>query len=215
MSSLILLSMAIHFHCPSCAQPIEIDDEWAGKLVACPYCRNTVSAPAESTLTQLNAIPVANPLAQAPSAMSPVIPPDAGWEAQAPASRAEAGRLRNSLALAALVLSMLAVGCAIGARISIRPLIKQIAQTDSSAAGGSFAQSYEQSQRIVSDMIAKGEMPGWLIHFYLYLGVGGLFWVAALICGVIAVRWQFRRRFAVASLAFCGLTPLIFCCSGV
>lgn len=40
--------MAIQFHCPSCRQPIEIDDEHGGQSVACPYCQKVVSAPARS-----------------------------------------------------------------------------------------------------------------------------------------------------------------------
>jgi DNA-directed RNA polymerase subunit RPC12/RpoP len=41
--------MAIRFTCQSCQQPIEVDDQWAGQAVACPYCKKVITAPKEST----------------------------------------------------------------------------------------------------------------------------------------------------------------------
>jgi len=41
--------MAIQFLCPGCNQPIEVDAEHAGKSAACPYCRQVVAVPLEST----------------------------------------------------------------------------------------------------------------------------------------------------------------------
>src|ERR1051326_6963684 len=42
--------MAIQFSCPGCSQPIEVDDQFAGQTAACPYCRQVVSVPVQSTL---------------------------------------------------------------------------------------------------------------------------------------------------------------------
>lgn len=39
--------MAIQFPCPSCSQPIEVDDEYGGQAAACPYCRRVVNVPTE------------------------------------------------------------------------------------------------------------------------------------------------------------------------
>lgn len=59
--------MAIQFHCPGCSQPIEVDDIHAGQTAACPYCRQVVNVPTESSLGQ--APPVsARPAADADSA---------------------------------------------------------------------------------------------------------------------------------------------------
>ncbi len=70
--------MPIRFACPSCRQPIEIDDQWAGQSVACPYCRNVVSAPTTSTW-QTPEIPMAR---GAGGAFAPPPPPrDAGYSA--------------------------------------------------------------------------------------------------------------------------------------
>ncbi len=48
--------MSIQFLCTSCQQPIEVDDEHAGKSAACPYCRNLVSVPHESTYSPVEAV---------------------------------------------------------------------------------------------------------------------------------------------------------------
>jgi hypothetical protein len=63
--------MAIRFSCPSCRQPIEVDDNWAGQTVACPYCRRVVTAPAQSSWPP-PVIPVAAP---ATGGIAPPPPP--------------------------------------------------------------------------------------------------------------------------------------------
>lgn len=63
--------MAIRFSCPSCQQPIEVDDNWGGQAVACPYCRRVVTAPRESTWPPGD-VPVASP---ASGAFAPPPPP--------------------------------------------------------------------------------------------------------------------------------------------
>ena len=54
--------MAIRFQCGSCNQPIEVDDPWGGRTVACPYCHSTVTAPSASTLGDISDIPAASPV---------------------------------------------------------------------------------------------------------------------------------------------------------
>ena len=41
-------TMAIQFACEACGKPIEVDDELAGQLAVCPYCRATVRAPQQA-----------------------------------------------------------------------------------------------------------------------------------------------------------------------
>lgn len=43
--------MAIQFGCENCRQPIEVDDEAAGRQAQCPYCRAIVQVPAFSDAT--------------------------------------------------------------------------------------------------------------------------------------------------------------------
>jgi hypothetical protein len=67
-----VVCMSIRFACPSCQQPLEIDDQWAGQSVACPYCNSVVVAPASSTWQAGQQIPVASP---ARAGMEPPPPP--------------------------------------------------------------------------------------------------------------------------------------------
>ena len=66
--------MPIRFACPSCQQPIEIDDQWAGQSVACPYCKRVVTAPTTSTWP-VGEIPMASPA----RGTSPPPPPPGGY----------------------------------------------------------------------------------------------------------------------------------------
>jgi hypothetical protein len=67
--------MAIQFHCVGCSQPIEVDNEFAGRTAMCPYCRRVVTVPAESTLREL-APAVARPTdAPSGSGLPPPLPP--------------------------------------------------------------------------------------------------------------------------------------------
>lgn len=63
--------MAIRFPCPSCEQPIEIDDQWSGQSVGCPYCKKVVTAPSSSTWPPGD-VPIATP---AQSEWQPPPPP--------------------------------------------------------------------------------------------------------------------------------------------
>lgn len=41
--------MAIQYQCESCRRPIEVDDEYAGRVAACPYCGHSGAVPEAST----------------------------------------------------------------------------------------------------------------------------------------------------------------------
>ncbi|MBI4578167.1 MAG: hypothetical protein HY718_00600 [Planctomycetes bacterium] len=66
--------MAIRFTCPSCQQPIEVDDNWGGQSVACPYCRKVVTAPRASTWPPGD-IRVASPAQPGFGGSPPLAPP--------------------------------------------------------------------------------------------------------------------------------------------
>ncbi len=57
--------MAIQFHCTGCSQPIEVDEEFAGRAAACPYCQRVVTVPATSTIEPQSAV-VARPMSGVP-----------------------------------------------------------------------------------------------------------------------------------------------------
>ncbi len=50
--------MAIQFNCISCLKAIEVADEWRNRLVECPYCGDTVTAPGMSQLKPPKAKPI-------------------------------------------------------------------------------------------------------------------------------------------------------------
>ena len=57
--------MPIQFRCSNCGQPIEVDDEYAGRQAACPYCRSVVTVPMSSTYAP-QPTPTARPGVPAP-----------------------------------------------------------------------------------------------------------------------------------------------------
>lgn len=59
--------MPIQYSCPSCRQPIEMDDEFSGREATCPYCRTIGTVPPASTLMA--------PVGAARPVGTPAIPP--------------------------------------------------------------------------------------------------------------------------------------------
>lgn len=62
--------MAIQFCCTHCGQPIEVDEEHAGKTAACPYCHHLIGVPQESTYQPGFAVN-ARPASNAPAGTGP------------------------------------------------------------------------------------------------------------------------------------------------
>ncbi|MFH1417007.1 MAG: hypothetical protein ABII12_01790 [Planctomycetota bacterium] len=66
--------MVIQFRCTHCGQPIEVDDDMAGKAVTCPYCSKVATTPAETDMSvRADAPPAGMPEAggSLPYALSP------------------------------------------------------------------------------------------------------------------------------------------------
>ena len=197
--------MAIRFQCGSCSQPIEVDDEWAIKAVACPYCRKTVMAPAESTLDDVQRIPVATglqPAQPAPAAFAPDM------------SHADLALLShpNTIAKVALILAcvqvmLVASAQIIGAshRLELETFGKAVMES------GTFAGMMKAQSEFLE---AHGGMPQWMIAISLLQLSTGLAWIAGLVCSLIGIRRIRRRGLAVAALAITGLVPILFCCGG-
>ena len=61
----------------------------------------------------------------------------------------------------------------------------------------------------------RGGVPLWLAVFLVLMVIGGLTWIASVVCALIAIRRPQRRRFAAAALVIAGLIPLFFCCGGL
>lgn len=191
--------MTIRFQCGSCSQPIEIDDEWASKPVACPYCRKTVTAPIESTLGDPATIQTAVPVATqaAVGSEGPAIPQGI------PVVRSR----KNTLAIVALVLSILSTSLFVATFGVAAAHSKEVEQLQSAMAE---APTFAEQSKIMSEMLeANPEALPWLVMMTI-LPLG---WMAAnlaaVICAIIAVRRPVRRGLAVAALAL-GFLPILF-----
>lgn len=193
--------MTIRFQCSSCNQPIEVDDPWGGRTVACPYCHSTVTAPSESTLGDLDDIPTASPVAAD------------GIDADDPAS-AQSSEPSNVVALVALILAMIVIaliglGTLIAAPHALE--MEQIARElekaeDSTGSAMKAIIQYADSH--------DGNLPTWMLMLGMIQMVMLATSVAAIVCGIIGLRHVPRRRMAVAALAICGGIT-IYSCAGM
>ncbi len=195
--------MAIRFRCGSCAQPIEIDDEWATKTVACPYCRKTITAPAESTLTELDAIPTATPMTreESPSSQPGYPQPMGGPQGSS-----------NKIAVVALILGILSIVSVFSASRILKAHPEELKEFEElGKADGDFSQKMEMQNRYIEK---HPEILNWMVPFGLLLGLAGLCSLAAIICGIIGVRRIHRKGMALAGLIMATLVPL-YVCSGL
>jgi endogenous inhibitor of DNA gyrase (YacG/DUF329 family) len=175
--------MTIQFQCASCGNPIEIDDEWGGKAVACPYCRKSVTAPMDSTF-----VPETAPSARA-------------------IGSSEASD-RNTVALWAFWLSLASLVVMIGSNIIFLPKLIEIVGMDSTA-----DQARERLNSFVQEHVDLKTVPGWLLAFMASFVFVVLFWLGGLICAVLGLRSPVRRGWvyaALGTLAFLPLSMLIF-----
>lgn len=211
--------MAIRFQCPSCAQPIEVDDDLASRMVACPYCRKTVTSPATSTLDDPGKVPVAAPLVPA----GPWSPPgsfagrsgagsvNAGeWPGDAHYGHASPSST-NTLAVVAFVLAcitLLMFFCA-GIILSNHSLefeefMKLVEET-----GPTFADQMKAWNLFLERR--GGQFPTWFFAFTT-LSFGSMATsVVALVCGLVAIRRPGRRGFSIAALCILGLYLMVMC----
>jgi len=190
--------MAIQFQCPACSQPIEIDPEWGGKAVVCPYCHKTVTAPRESTYD--NSVP------QAPVARRAPNRPAFEAVSAAPAvPQYVQPHGRNLVAVWALVLSLSSLACLItGSMILFMNLNEPDRLANMNAEGKSYTEISEAVMEQLQDM-----PPGSLIGVGLVVLLAFGLWVAGVVCGIIGVRREPRRKFAIAALVVSGLVFLL------
>lgn len=184
--------MSIRFQCQSCSQPIEVDDEWACKTVACPFCSATINAPQQSTLTELEHIPTASPISvsSAEDHMSHLATTDQPVQ-------------RNRVAMVSLVLTGLFIFMQIVGAMIVSPhniefidLLEKYQASDQSA---------DAQMKIFNDFVSHygGEMPGWFIACLLIQLSAIPIFLAAMICAIIGIRRAHRRSLATTSLVIC------------
>lgn len=183
-------------------QPIEVDDEWALKAVACPYCRKTITAPGESSLDDPSLIRTASPMAhtEAGQGEASADPPERGLET-APTNRA---------AIIAMVLAVCSFILVAAYTMILSQHPEEILRLSE---GFEQAKDFAERTAIYSEFIQEqGRVPGWMIASSGCIVVGGLAWVAAIICGIMGIRGVGRRQTAVVALLLTGMIPIIFCC---
>lgn len=201
--------MAIRFQCPSCRQPIEVDDAWSGQSVACPYCRNVVTAPAASTWPP-GQVPVASPSS---SAFAPPPPPGAADVPQAsawpgtqtypgyPTPPAAAG---GNFAIWALTLAIAgAVLCTIGGAVWFGGMFSAAVKKVGSDP------TQKELEQAVEEMLTRGEVPrsGFAVAA---TAAGTLCSIASLF---LAIRSLVRREaHHVTAIVACVISVLFLVC---
>jgi len=202
--------MAIQFECVVCHQPIEVDGEWAGKTVACPFCHSRVNAPVESQPFD-PVVPTASPVSPQVSQ----VPADLVLGHPAPVM-VQPRRNRLAIIAAALagimLISLITMRSIQGAHIA--ELEKLNARMLELAKDGKGMMQSSQTAMMEFLDANKGTVPSWMVVWYALMFVSGMLWVATLVCALLGVRVPFHRRYAVGALVVCGFTPILCCCGG-
>jgi len=178
-------AMAIRFACPSCRQPIEVDDPWGGESVACPYCRQVVTAPSSSNWPT-DEIPMASPVS--PAFAPP--PPPGGTVASTPTPAAAHSQApwALTLALGGAVLSI--VGCLawLGAQLT---LVQEKAGSNANP---------EQIREAYHDLLVSGQAQVMSATTLVIFLVGAICSISGLVLAVRSLlRLQERRGMAIAA----------------
>lgn len=192
--------MDVRFQCPACDQPIEVDGEWAGAAVACPYCQKTVTAPAASTFQPNVPPPTAQPLAGAPGAYPGVATPGV-YSAIPPGGR-------NRVAIVALSLSVAALLSAAVFRVVLSSHVSELEEMGIMNPSTSFA---ENTAALTEWMQKQGGVPTWFVAIYLFAFLGLGTWAGGLICSIVAVRRPVRRNLAWASFGILFVSMVALC----
>ena len=203
--------MVIRFHCASCSQPIEVDAEWALKAVSCPYCRKTVTAPAESQIDDVSRIPTATPAVKTdiPDAVSGTsLSPDPQFGAAPVVGDVQ----HNGAAMAAFILACALLACIASSLIVYRSHGAEILgvqqRTEELVRQGK--NSLASAQQAWLDYY-DGEIPGWLMASSFLMMVALALWVGTLVCAIIGVLRPYRRGYAVFALGVVALSPCFLC----
>ncbi len=206
--------MVIRFHCASCSQPIEVDGEWALKTVACPYCRKTVTAPAESQIDDMSRIPTATPAVQT-SVPDLANATSLSRDPQFEATSVVGGGQHNGAAMAAFILSCGLLACTLSIVVLVRPhadeLIAIQQKQEKLLAQGKGV--LESSQQPLMEQYG-GQMPSWILAVTGFYMMSFAFWVAAVVCAIIGLRRLYRRHLAVTALVIVAIVPFFLCCGG-
>lgn len=224
--------MVVQFRCPSCEKPIEIDDEYAGRQVTCPYCHDVVDAPTESTY---QSEPVARPVGETQpppppageqqSGEGPAFEPagSAGqttpgvdvtvsdrfepWAQPPGQMRGPAPQRRNIVGFVGLGLALVSLVLAFA---SVQILMVQHGKE----LGFDNPEELKRAeiQKRFTEMNQNIDKHPWLVRVYGYM-MGSMFcWLVGLICSIVGLSARYRSRLpGVLGLISSLILPLLMC----
>jgi hypothetical protein len=173
--------------------------------VACPYCRQTVTAPATSTYQPDVRTPVATPIP--PPVESEVEPGPAGLDPLAtPVPHWPAG---NACAVWALVLSCLALAVFIATNVIMAVVV--IDRIGPSPTPEEQQAAVADLQKEWMEQVQAGKFPPELVAMGLSMIAMFLAWIAGIVLGIVALQRPARRGMAIASLVISAVMPLLMC----
>jgi hypothetical protein len=207
--------MAIQFPCPSCSQPIEVDDEYAGQSAACPYCRRVVNVPTESpgqmrpaamarpTLSPAEGEAGAGPREAPPiGEVRPGVPPPPSSGAlhvgPLPSNRDRAASIYGTYALICTVLVVLLYGTFVFYGVAL--MMSELGTSPTSQP------TPEEMGRAQAAAMQKMFSTRWVAA----VSVGAEFFaVVGIVLGIVSLRAGRRANWkAVASLVVCGMLAI-------
>ncbi len=195
--------MSIQFCCTNCSQPIEVDEEHAGKTAACPYCRHMVTVPQQSTYNASAAIdarPAAGPgapeYAETLGALD--VPPVAHRRPPVSLPRQRAAATFGAYALICALLALVLFG--IGAIGSVTIAFKNLSNDN-----GALSMSPSDIEKMQT---ALTQHP-WISAVQF----GGLFFaLAGLVLAIISLTQSARGNWrGIVSVVVCGVFLLCLC----
>lgn len=193
--------MAIQFHCPGCGQPIEVDDIYASKSAACPYCRRVVNVP-EATAGDFAATVTARPGGGAtpnehPTPSPAYIAGDGLHVGPSATPREIAARRFGNYALICAILAVLLFGSIVVYSVSLIP-----SDVLHGSASGFSPERMEELQKKI------GETP-WVIAANLGMLV---FAVLGTILAIVSLTQRRAKNWrAIVALVICGVFVLCTC----
>lgn len=192
--------MAIQFCCTQCGQPIEVDDEHAGRTAACPYCQHLVSVPHESTFEPHAAVSA--------RAVGPTPVPPGASDEQGPPHRVPVPPQRRRVAATFGLFALICTGLAVGL-VAVAMVIATGAALRHMTGGPTPTLSDAQMQQVQKELI---ETPAFLVT-----QLGGLiFATAGLALGIVSLTQAARGNWrGLTSVVVCGLLLLCVCTAAV
>ena len=221
--------MPIQFRCSSCNKPVEIDDEWAGQSVACPFCGGENLAPHETDLVwdqqDLAGSELHRPPSGAPPDALPGSPPQPadtprpdvfGQYPPVPAglvvARNPYGKWSVALGIIAWILlagSLVGLTALMLSVINMDELMPDKNNPDMSA---QWRKGMEMGPEVQQRLADKGL--GWIWGILTFVQI--LSAAAALVGGILAIAGLTRRRTkkgsSIAGLILSGPIVLCSCC---